>query len=222
MKDIVLAAKAVTDPSCGMVIDPATAAQQRTREGTTFYFCSDLCAEQFDQDADLPAASHHHPGGCGPTPDSRAPAQVELEVGGLTCASCTLTVEHSLRALPGVQQAQVNYALGTAQVSYDPVQVDVAQMVDAVTRAGYSARTAEPLAQTEATDDEETAAHGREYRSLMRKFWFAAVVAIPVMLVAYPELPWLYLPNLFVKQISESAIWWLFVLSGLVTLPVML
>lgn len=69
--------------------------------------------------------------------------------------------------------------------------------------------------------DEETAAHQREYSSLMRKFWFAAAVGIPVMLVAYPELPWLYLPNLFVKNVSESLVWWLFVLSGIVTIPVM-
>lgn len=69
--------------------------------------------------------------------------------------------------------------------------------------------------------DEETAAHRREYKHLMRKFWFAAIISIPVMLVAYPELPWLYLPNLFVEEASESLIRWLFVLSGAVTLPVM-
>jgi Cu+-exporting ATPase len=55
----------------------------------------------------------------------------------------------------------------------------------------------------------------------MRKFWFAAIIAVPVMLVAYPELPWLYLPNLFVSQVSETLTRWLFVLSGIVTLPVM-
>ncbi|RIK43062.1 MAG: cadmium-translocating P-type ATPase [Chloroflexi bacterium] len=216
------ARQAVTDPTCGMVLDPATAAQQRTRAGRTYYFCSDLCAEQFDQDAERPTAEHHHPGGCTPAPNGSQSAQVELAVGGLTCASCTLTVERSLRALPGVRQAEVNYALGRAQVTYDPAQVDVEQMVAAVTRAGYSARSVGQTATDESEEDEETAAHGREYRSLMRKFWFAAIIAVPVMLVAYPELPWLYLPNLFVDRISEQMIWWLFALSGLVTLPVML
>lgn len=69
--------------------------------------------------------------------------------------------------------------------------------------------------------DDETAAHKREYQNLMRKFWFAAAISIPVMLVAYPELPWFYLPNLFVDEVPESLILWLFALSGLVTLPVM-
>src|SRR3972149_1674378 len=69
--------------------------------------------------------------------------------------------------------------------------------------------------------DLEAQAIAKEYRSLVRKFWFAAAISIPVMLVAYPELPWLYLPNLFIRDVSESLVRWLFVLSALVTLPVM-
>jgi Cu+-exporting ATPase len=41
------------------------------------------------------------------------------------------------------------------------------------------------------------------------------------MLVAYPEIPWLYLPNLFVANVSESVVWFLFVLSGIFTVPVL-
>src|SRR3990170_7754683 len=70
--------------------------------------------------------------------------------------------------------------------------------------------------------DLEAQANAKEYRSLVRKFWFAAAISIPVMLVAYPEVPWLYLPNLFIRQASENLIRWLFVLSGLATLAVML
>ena len=69
--------------------------------------------------------------------------------------------------------------------------------------------------------DQEAQAIAKEYRSLVRKFWFAAAISIPVMLVAYPEVPWLYLPNLFIHEISENLIRWLYILSGLATLPVM-
>ena len=69
--------------------------------------------------------------------------------------------------------------------------------------------------------DQEAQAIAKEYRSLVRKFWFAAAISIPVMLVAYPEVPWLYLPNLFIREASENLIRWLYVLSGLATLPVM-
>lgn len=40
----------VTDPVCGMRIDPATAATSREHDGTTFSFCSTGCADTFDAD----------------------------------------------------------------------------------------------------------------------------------------------------------------------------
>jgi len=40
----------VTDPVCGMTIDPKTAAATREHEGVTFYFCSTRCADTFDAD----------------------------------------------------------------------------------------------------------------------------------------------------------------------------
>jgi Cu+-exporting ATPase len=55
----------------------------------------------------------------------------------------------------------------------------------------------------------------------MRKFWFAAAISIPTMLVAYPEIEWLYAPYLFAPDISEGTIRLLFLLSGVATLPVM-
>ncbi len=155
------------------------------------------------------------------TNDSKT-AEVDLAIGGMSCASCRVTVERSLRSLPGVEKADVNLALGKAHVAYAPGQVDVSGMVNAIQRAGYLAGPVEEGSDADEAEDGETAAHDREYRSLMRKFWFAIAVGIPVMLVAYPELPWLYLPNLFVKQVSEDQIWMLFLLSGIVTLPVML
>jgi Cu+-exporting ATPase len=70
-------------------------------------------------------------------------------------------------------------------------------------------------------EDREAQAIAKEYRSLVRKFWFAAAISIPVMLVAYPELPWLYLPTLFVSNVSENLIRWLYALSAIATMPVM-
>lgn len=137
---------------------------------------------------------------------------------GLHCASCVGFIEHSLRGLPGVMEATVSPGTDTALVRYVPGQVDFAAVKAAVESTGYQA--ARPVESEESVDD-ETAAHRREYQSLMRKFWFATAVAIPVMLVAYPEVSWLYLPNLFAANVSEGVIWLLFVLSGVATLPVM-
>lgn len=40
----------VTDPVCGMKVDPATAAARREYDGTTFWLCSTGCADAFDAD----------------------------------------------------------------------------------------------------------------------------------------------------------------------------
>ncbi|HRQ41576.1 MAG TPA: heavy metal translocating P-type ATPase [Chloroflexota bacterium] len=137
---------------------------------------------------------------------------------GLHCASCVGFIEEALNDLPGVLEASVSPGTDTALIRYVPEQVDFAAVQAAIESTGYQA--ARPVEQEEGVD-EETAAHQREYQSLMRKFWFAAIISIPVILVAYPELPWLYLPNLFVAEASETLIRWLFILSGVVTLPVM-
>lgn len=40
----------VTDPVCGMTVDPATAAASAEYEGRTYYFCSQTCATRFKAD----------------------------------------------------------------------------------------------------------------------------------------------------------------------------
>lgn len=40
----------VTDPVCGMTVDPATAVARVEYEGRTYYFCSQTCATSFRAD----------------------------------------------------------------------------------------------------------------------------------------------------------------------------
>jgi Cu+-exporting ATPase len=47
----------VTDPVCGMSIEPASAARTIERNGTTYYFCSTHCAATFEKDPDKYAAT---------------------------------------------------------------------------------------------------------------------------------------------------------------------
>jgi P-type Cu+ transporter len=69
--------------------------------------------------------------------------------------------------------------------------------------------------------DEETAAHQREYQSLMRKFWFAAAISILILPFSFPELPWLYLPYLFDPDPPMSFIRLLWAIAGMLAIPVM-
>jgi heavy metal translocating P-type ATPase len=67
---------------------------------------------------------------------------VAIQVEGMTCASCVLRVEKALKAVPGVETAEVNLATETARVSL-PDAPDMAALTGALAKAGYPARTAE-------------------------------------------------------------------------------
>jgi len=64
--------------------------------------------------------------------------QVDLSLAGMTCASCVSTIERSLNKLPGVRAA-VNLAMESAHI-IAPNNISDAQLISAVTAAGYSAK----------------------------------------------------------------------------------
>jgi Cu+-exporting ATPase len=61
-----------------------------------------------------------------------------LGIDGMSCASCAARIERSLRAVPGVQAADVNFALGRATVQYDPALARPDALRGAVEAAGYA------------------------------------------------------------------------------------
>ncbi|MBN3774851.1 heavy metal translocating P-type ATPase, partial [Burkholderia sp. Se-20378] len=70
-----------------------------------------------------------------------ASADLELDIGGMTCASCAGRVEKALAAVPGVARATVNLATGRASV-HGAGALDAATLSAAVTTAGYRASLA--------------------------------------------------------------------------------
>lgn len=70
------------------------------------------------------------------------PAEVELAIGGMTCASCAARVEKKLNRMDGVS-ATVNYATEKAKVSYAD-GVTVADLVGTVEATGYTATPPAP------------------------------------------------------------------------------
>jgi Cu+-exporting ATPase len=65
-------------------------------------------------------------------------SRLELEIGGMSCASCAARVEKQLNKLEGVS-ASVNYATELASVAYDPGRVRPPDLVRTVEEAGYTA-----------------------------------------------------------------------------------
>lgn len=66
-------------------------------------------------------------------------AHTQFFIDGMTCAACVAAVERALKAVPGVQQAQVNLATKEAQVTYDGQIAELQDLYKAVEHAGYEA-----------------------------------------------------------------------------------
>lgn len=62
-----------------------------------------------------------------------------LDVKGMTCAACPLTVRKILRRVPGVADATVDLRAGTAEITFDPDRVQPDALAKAVTGAGFPA-----------------------------------------------------------------------------------
>ncbi|MDR0225569.1 MAG: heavy metal translocating P-type ATPase [Burkholderiaceae bacterium] len=109
---------------------------------------------------------------------------VELEVEGMTCASCVGRVERALKKVPGVQSASVNLATERAQVQWAGAG-DVAALVAAVQKAGYEARPLQAAGAGVApgAEDETRQRQAQERESLRRSLIVAAVFALPVFVL---------------------------------------
>ncbi|PRE09370.1 heavy metal translocating P-type ATPase [Burkholderia multivorans] len=94
--------------------------------------------------------------------DHKASRSVELDIDGMTCASCVSRVEKALAKVPGVAHASVNLATERATVEAS-ADVSAAQLVEAVEQAGYQAMPVEP-APSAATSEpvDHKAAHSVE------------------------------------------------------------
>ena len=98
-------------------------------------------------------------------------SSVDLDLEGMTCASCAARIEKKLNALPGVA-ATVNFATHSAHVQL-PAGVAVEDCVAAVEKAGYGA--------TEHHADSE---HDHTDPTLLRRLITAAVLAVPVVVLS--------------------------------------
>ncbi|MGW5617126.1 heavy metal translocating P-type ATPase [Streptomyces sp. NPDC003877] len=114
-------------------------------------------------------------------------AEVELAIGGMTCASCAARIEKKLNRMEGVS-ATVNYATEKAKVTFRP-DLDVADLIATVEATGYTARQPEPDPTPGAAGDGQgggpaQGGEGDELRPLRQRLITAVVLAVPVIAMA--------------------------------------
>ncbi|MFP4650239.1 MAG: heavy metal translocating P-type ATPase, partial [Desulfobacterales bacterium] len=64
-----------------------------------------------------------------------------LPVTGMTCANCAANIERSVRKLPGIRSADVNFGAEQLNVDYDPGRLSMTEIVEQVKKAGYGVAT---------------------------------------------------------------------------------
>lgn len=118
-----------------------------------------------------------------PTPAAR----IELEIGGMTCASCAARIEKRLNRLDGVA-ASVNYATEKAVVTA-PAELDPQTLIDEVVKTGYTAALPAPPEEPETAEKDADP----ELTALRQRLIGSIVLSVPVILLSMiPALQFTY------------------------------
>jgi Cu+-exporting ATPase len=122
--------------------------------------------------------------------------QIDLTIGGMTCASCANRVERKLNKLDGVV-ATVNYATEKAHVTYSTA-LDPAALVAEVEAAGYTAALPQPDPEPEADPT----------RPLRNRFLVVTALAVPVVVLSMvPALRFPYWEWVALALAAPAVVW---------------
>ncbi|MFJ4094635.1 heavy metal translocating P-type ATPase [Kitasatospora sp. NPDC089913] len=148
------------------------------------------------------------------TTQAPASTEVELRIGGMTCASCAARIEKKLNRMDGVE-ATVNYATEKARVVFGP-DVSVADLVATVEATGYTAappRTdaAAPAAGPAVPGGDPAGEPADDLAPLRQRLITAVVLAVPVVAMAMvPALQfdnWQWLSLTLAAPVVTYAAW---------------
>jgi len=108
--------------------------------------------------------------------NSKDSQRINLSLFGMHCSSCANIIERSLKKVPGVKQANVNFAAEKAAVIYDASLVQPAILMAAVAKAGYKAEFVDSK-----DGDYERRKREQESKSYATRFWFSLAFSLPML-----------------------------------------
>ncbi|MGW0392125.1 heavy metal translocating P-type ATPase [Streptomyces sp. NPDC003042] len=136
-------------------------------------------------------------------------AQVELAIGGMTCASCAARIEKKLNRMDGVE-ATVNYATEKAKVTFD-ADISVADLIATVEATGYTAQEPAPARTDGSSGTGKEPDEHDELRPLRQRLVTAVSLALPVIAMAMiPALQidyWQWLSLTLTAPVVTYAAW---------------
>lgn len=127
-----------------------------------------------------------------PPPEDSGETVLELDIGGMHCASCSARIERVLGAMDGVRRAEINLATESGVVEYDPAKVGPRAIREAIGRLGFTAKTrtgaGAAIGERQRLAEERLAA-------LRRRLIPAFAFALPVLVISMGHMLGLPLPR---------------------------
>ncbi|TCD69462.1 hypothetical protein EIP91_007588 [Steccherinum ochraceum] len=151
-------------------------------------------------------------------PPTRSDA-VTLRIYGMTCSSCTSTVETQLSAMPGILSVAVSLATETCKVEFDRSLIGPRDMVERIEELGFDAM----LSDQEDATQVQSLTRAKEIREWRSRFLWALSFAVPVMFLSmlgkripllrdvlnFRIVNGLYLGDLMILCLTSPAQFWL-------------
>ncbi len=115
-----------------------------------------------------------------------------IEVGGMSCASCSEAVASAVSSVPGVIDATVNFAADEATIEYNPADIDFEGVYAAIESAGYE--PVRPDSDESSEGDRESVAQ-REMTKQWRLVVGGGALTVPFLFVMADMFGLLALPE---------------------------
>ncbi|HGC8627654.1 TPA: heavy metal translocating P-type ATPase [Streptococcus agalactiae] len=111
-------------------------------------------------------------------------------IDGMTCASCTLTIEKAVNKLDHVDSAVVNLATEKMTVTFDDTTLSPNVIEECVSESGYEASLFK-----EETSKSQSERHQLAIEKMWHRFWMSAVATIPLLYISMGPMINLWLPS---------------------------
>jgi Cu+-exporting ATPase len=107
-----------------------------------------------------------------------------LNINGMTCSSCVLRIERTLKSLYGVKDATVSLSTEQAQIDFDPSKIDQKVLTEAIESTGFNVL----LSNKDSYKNEQKYSLTEEIRSLRRNVIFSIFLTVPLFIISMGKM----------------------------------
>ncbi len=129
--------------------------------------------------------------------------EVDFQISGMTCAACSTRIEKGLSRMEGVYTANINLALETGKVNYDPAHLSAEDFINKIKNMGYDAELKSDF--PKGVEDHRQV----EIRRMTHLFYIAAALSFPLLWTMFSHFTftsWMYVPEFLMNPYAQWAL----------------